>query len=68
VTGPELAAGDKLLFRVVGTRLEFWVFHNSTWTRVLSVSDGIYTAAGNIGLGTRNSVVRLDDFGGGTVP
>jgi len=66
VTGPELQVGDQLLFRAVGTALELWLGHAGSWTKVVSASDSTYKTAGYIGLTSKNNVVRLDDFGGGT--
>jgi hypothetical protein len=66
VTGPELQAGDRLLFRAVGATLEFWLGHAGSWTKVVSTNDSTYTTAGYIALTSKNAVVRLDDFGGGT--
>jgi hypothetical protein len=66
VTGPELLAGDQLMLRAVGSRLEFWLGHAGTWTKLLGVTDSTYTTAGYLTLTSKNNVVRLDDFGGGT--
>jgi hypothetical protein len=68
VTGPELQAGDQLLFRAVGTTLELWLGHAGVWTKLLSASDSTYTSGGYLTLTSKNTVVRLDDFGGGTYP
>jgi len=68
VTGPELSAGDQLLFRAVGSTLELWRQHTGTWALVLSASDSSYSGAGYLTLTGRNTVERLDDFGGGTIP
>jgi hypothetical protein len=68
VTGPELNAGDQLLFRAIGSTLELWRGSAGTWTRLLAGTDSSLKAAGNISLWTRNTAVRLDNFGGGTLP
>jgi hypothetical protein len=66
VAGPELQAGDQLLFRVVGTRLDLIRGHGGTWTNVLSATDTTFPSAGYIGVGAKNNALRIDDFGGGT--
>jgi hypothetical protein len=66
VTGPELQAGDRLLFRASGSTLELWLQHANSWTLVLTTSDSSYAGAGYLTLTGRNTVERLDDFGGGT--
>jgi len=67
-TGPELNPGDKLLFRAVGTTLELWRGSGGTWTRILSTTNATIQTAGYLGLVAHNGAVRLDDFGGGTLP
>jgi len=66
VVGPELQPGDQLLFRAVGSTLDLWVGHAGSWTKALTATDTTYTGSGFLGLSTRNNVVRLDNFGGGT--
>jgi hypothetical protein len=68
VTGPKLNPGDQLLFRAIGSTLELWRFTGGSWTRILTASDGTYKSAGYINVTARNAVVRLDNFGGGTLP
>jgi hypothetical protein len=68
VTGPTLNAGDELLFRANGTTLELWRENAGTWTRILTTTDSTFTSAGYLMVSTRNTVVRLDNFGGGTLP
>jgi hypothetical protein len=68
VAGPELQVGDRLLFRAVGTNLELWQGRGGSWTKLLSATDSTYTGAGYLGLSGKNTVVRLDNFGGGTLP
>jgi hypothetical protein len=67
-TGPELSPGDRLLFRANGPSLELWRGSGGTWTLLLTATDTRITGAGSLALWTRNTVVRLDDFGGGTLP
>jgi hypothetical protein len=67
-TGPELNPGDKLLFRAIGTTLELWRGSGGTWTRILSTTNATIQTAGYLGLAAHNGAVRLDDFGGGTLP
>jgi hypothetical protein len=66
--GPRLAAGDRLLFRAIGNTLELWVYDGGAWLKVLSTRSTAIPSAGYATLTARNSVVRLDDFGGGTLP
>ena len=68
VTGPELNPGDQLLFRALGSTLELWIKDAGTWTRVLSTTDTRITTNGYLGLYARDTAVRLDNFGGGTLP
>jgi hypothetical protein len=66
-TGPELNPGDKLLFRAVGSHLQFWRFDAGSWSLLLNATDSTYAGSGYLCISSRNSVVRLDDFGGGTI-
>ena len=59
----EVAAGNRVLLRAVGTTLEAWIRSGTSWTRVLRVSDTAYTGAGYVGVGLRAKTGRLDDFG-----
>ena len=59
----EVAAGNRLLLRARGTRLEAWIRVGSTWTRVSQATDSTYTGAGYVGAGIRGKTGRLDDFG-----
>jgi fibronectin type 3 domain-containing protein len=59
----ELLAGDTLLHRVKGSRLEAWLKRGTTWTLLGSVADSTYAAAGSVGVGIRGKSGRLDDFG-----
>ena len=67
VTGPELSAGDKLWFRCVGSQLRFYRYHAGAWTLLLSTTDSSFAAGGYLEVNARNTVVRLDDFGGGAL-
>jgi len=66
--GPSLVAGDRLLFRAIGSTLELWRFTGSSWTLLLTATDTTYPAAGYLGLAASDEQVRLDNFGGGTLP
>ena len=68
VTGPTLKPGDTLLFRAIGSTLELWRESGTTWTRLLTTTDTTITSAGYLMLSTRDTTVRLDNFGGGTLP
>ncbi len=68
VTGPKLNPGDQLLFRAIGTTLELWRASSGTWTRILTATDSTFTSAGYLNLTTRDTTVRLDNFGGGALP
>ena len=59
----ELAAGDTLLLRVKGSKLEAWRKRGSAWSLLGSVVDSTYSAAGRVGVGIRGKTGRLDDFG-----
>jgi hypothetical protein len=66
--GPTLAAGDRLLFRAIGTTLELWRSSAGSWTRILTARDSTYQGAGYLNLTARDGTVRLTGFGGGTLP
>ncbi|MDQ6605584.1 MAG: hypothetical protein M3Z06_03455, partial [Actinomycetota bacterium] len=66
--GPTLSPGDQLLFRAIGSTLELWRKSGTTWTRMLNTTDTTITGAGYLMLSARNTAVRLDNFGGGTLP
>jgi hypothetical protein len=68
VTGPELNPGDRLLFRALGSTLELWRWSSGSWTKLLAASDRTIQTAGYLGVASHNTTVRLDDFGGGTLP
>ena len=67
-TGPTLQPGDQLLFRAIGSTLELWRGSGAAWTRILSATDTTYAGAGYVDLTARDTTVRLDNFGGGTLP
>jgi hypothetical protein len=66
--GPTLKPGDQLLFRAIGSTLELWRGTSGTWSRILTATDTTYTGAGYLNLTARDTTVRLDNFGGGTLP
>jgi hypothetical protein len=53
---------DQIGFEAIGTALT--VYKNGV--SVLTITDATHAGAGNIALGIRNNVTRLDNFGGGT--
>lgn len=59
----ELTAGNKFGLGIVGTTLTAYVDTGSGWTSLGSRTDGIYSAAGYLGLGIASGT--LNDFGGG---
>ena len=63
----DLTAGDVLLLRAEGSTLEVWHRAGSTWSRLGTVSDSTYPAAGFAGFGLRGTTGRLDDFGARTL-
>ena len=63
----DLAAGDVLLLRAEGSTLEVWQRTATTWSRLGTVVDATYPAAGFAGIGLRGTVGRLDDFGARTL-
>ncbi len=66
--GPTLSPGDTLLFRAIGSTLELWRETGTTWTRILTTTDSTISNAGYLMLSARNTAVRVDNFGGGTLP
>ena len=62
----ELAAGNRVLFRAVGSSLEAWLGEGSGWSRVGRVGDATYSAVGYTGIGLSGTTGRLDDFGART--
>ncbi|MGH3372784.1 MAG: fibronectin type III domain-containing protein, partial [Nocardioidaceae bacterium] len=63
----EVALGDRLLLRATGSTLEAWRHDGVAWSRLGTVSDSTYAAAGYLGVGVRGTSGRLDDFGGRTL-
>ena len=59
----ELAVGDVYLLRVKGSTVEAWRHDGSAWSRLGTVSDSTYAAAGHVGVGIRGTTGRADDFG-----
>src|SRR5262249_14199914 len=59
----ELALGDTLLLRVQGSTLEAWRLSGASWSKLGSLTDTTYPAAGFVGVGLRGTTARLDDFG-----
>jgi hypothetical protein len=63
-----LAAGDKIAFRAVGSRLTgLWKPSASGWQQIITNTDSTFTGAGNAGLLMQNSSWTVDDFTVGTV-
>src|SRR5262249_45088882 len=63
----ELALGDTLLLRVQGSTLEAWRLSGASWSKLGSLTDTTYPAAGFVGVGLRGTTARLDDFGARTL-
>ena len=59
----ELSAGDVFLLRVTGSTMETWRHDGSSWSRLGTVVDTTYPAAGYAGVGLRGTSGRADDFG-----
>lgn len=65
----EVTAGDGVGMSIVGSTITFWYKAGAgAWTSLGTRTDTTYSAAGNIGVGLWFSTVRIDDFGGGTIP
>lgn len=63
-----LTVGDKLGLRVVGSRVEVWVFQSGVWSLVIATTDSTYaTGDGGILVSQSASGVAADDFGGGPI-
>ena len=63
----EIAAGDKLRLRAVGSTLEAWRYSAGGWSPVASATDSTYLGIGYVGLGLKGTGGRLDDFGAATL-
>jgi hypothetical protein len=63
----DLAAGDTLLLRAQGSTVEAWRHNGAAWSRLGTLADSTYPAAGFAGIGLRGTMGRLDDFGARTV-
>jgi Putative Ig domain/Fibronectin type III domain len=63
----ELQPGDLVLLRAKGSTIEAWLQRGSSWSRLGTVHDATYAAAGYVGVGLRGTTGRLDDFGGRTM-
>ena len=63
----EVSVGDGVGLDMVSSTLTVYYRSAGSWSSLGTRTDGTYTAAGKISLGTGNDIPRLDDFGGGTV-
>jgi len=61
----EYSAGDKFLFRAVGSLLTGYRNDGGGWAEIISTVDTTYVVGGWIGLHIEGSTGRWDDFGGG---
>ena len=57
---------EKMLCRIVGTTLTMAHSTGTTWTSVLSTTDGTITGAGHIGVRSTTGNIAYDSLGGGT--
>lgn len=67
-TGPVLANGDGLGFRISAGLLEAW--HKpaaGSWTQLFTRSDSTWNAVGFIGARMFGTTFEIDDFGGGSI-
>lgn len=62
----EVAGGDKLLFRLIGSTLEAFYGTAGAFTSLGTRTDSTYLAGGYLGLLIQNTAARIDDYGGGT--
>lgn len=63
----EMVAGAKFGMRLTGTAIEGWYkLPAGIWTQAMRVVDSAHSGAGYLVLGATDTVVRLDDFGGGS--
>ncbi len=56
------AAGDQLLLRTLGNRLEAWQQTSGNWQRLGDTTDNTYKTSGYTGVGLRGTTGRLDNF------
>jgi len=64
----ELATGDKVGIRCVGTTIEAWYKSGAgAWTKLGQATDATYSADGYVGVGIRGTAGRIDDFSVGTI-
>jgi hypothetical protein len=61
----EITAGDKVLFRVVGSTLIGGYNNGTGWIEIINRTDATYSAAGETDLWSYNNSYQIDDFGGG---
>lgn len=62
-----VSAGDKVGLQLSGPELSGWRYTGGSWSRILSVIDTTYTAAGYAGIGMTGATGRMDDFAVGTI-
>jgi hypothetical protein len=63
-----IQAGDRIVYRVVGSVHQAWHIRAGVATLVMSATESSYTSSGNIGLRMASTgAARADDFGGGEV-
>jgi hypothetical protein len=65
--GGATIAGDKFLFRAIGSRLEVWRFTGGNWVLQGSRTDSTYKSAGKVAVALWNATGRIDDVGAGTM-
>jgi RHS repeat-associated protein len=61
----EIAGGDELMLRTIGSSIQAWRYSGSTWSEIGETSDQTYQDGGYVGVGLRQVWGRLDDFRGG---
>ena len=62
----EVANGDSIGLRIVGSTLTAWYkASGGSWTQLASRTDSTYAAAGYLALSISDTTGRVDDFGGG---
>ncbi len=65
----DVASGASIGLELVGSTIqEYFRPPGGSWSALgAPVTDGTYTAAGFLGMASNSSVLRVDDFGGGTI-